>query len=376
MKSLRSKILSLLLLSLPLAYCSGGEGVEEQKPVKAEKAFAGVWITNVASSVLDSRANIRQAVSHCEESGINNIFVVVWNKGRTLYPSEVMQRAFGVEISDQFKGRDPLAEMIEEAHKKNIKVHAWFEYGFASSNNENGGLILQKKPHWAAKDISGVLLKKNGFEWMNAFHPEVQNFITSLILEVVSKYNVDGVQGDDRLPALPSHGGYDDYTVNLYKQSHGGLNPPADYKNAEWISWRAALLTEYFGRLYKEVKKMKPSVIVSSAPSIHPWAKDEYLQDWPSWLSKGYVDMVIPQHYRYNIEAYQQVLKQQIGFLDAKDRGKFFPGMLIQNADYNPSPEFLKQMIEENRRQGFAGESFWFYEGLKKFPEFFKQYNK
>lgn len=376
MVRLRIRILSLLLLTAPLVSCSGGEAAEEQKPVRTEKSFAGVWITNVASSVMDSRANIRAAVSHCEESGINNIFVVVWNKGRTLYPSEVMRETFGIEIADQFKGRDPLAEMIEEAHRKNIKVHAWFEYGFATSNNENGGLILKKKPHWAAKDVNGMLLKKNGFEWMNAFHPEVQDFMTSLILEVVSKYHVDGVQGDDRLPALPSHGGYDDYTVRLYKQAHGGLNPPEDYKNAGWVSWRAALLTEYFGRLYKEVKKLKPSVVVSSAPSIHPWAKEEYLQDWPSWLSKGYVDMVIPQHYRYNIEAYQQVLKQQISFLEAKDRGKFFPGMLIQNADYNPSAEFLKQMIEENRRQGFTGECFWFYEGLKKFPEFFKQYNK
>lgn len=376
MIKLRIRILSFLLLTAPLVSCSGGEVAEEQKPVSTEKSFAGVWITNVASSVMDSKANIRAAVSHCEESGINNIFVVVWNKGRTLYPSEVMRKTFGIEIADQFKGRDPLAEMIEEAHKKNIKVHAWFEYGFATSNNENGGLILKQKPHWAAKDVNGMLLKKNGFEWMNAFHPEVQDFMTSLILEVVSKYNVDGVQGDDRLPALPSHGGYDDYTVGLYKQSHGGQNPPEDYKNAGWVSWRAALLTEYFGRLYKEVKKLKPSVMVSSAPSIHPWAKEEYLQDWPSWLSKGYVDMVIPQHYRYNIEAYQQVLKQQISFLEAKDRRKFFPGILIQNADYNPSAEFLKQMIEENRRQGFTGESFWFYEGLKKFPEFFKQYNK
>ena len=33
----------------------------------------------------------------------------------------------------QYQGRDPLREIIDEAHAHNIKVHAWFEYGFAAS---------------------------------------------------------------------------------------------------------------------------------------------------------------------------------------------------------------------------------------------------
>ena len=173
--------------------------------VKNQITFSGTWVTNVASTALDSRENIKQTVATCKASGIKNIFVVVWNQGRTLYPSDVMQSTFGTDarIMTRFAGRDPLLEMIEEAHKEGIKVHAWFEYGFAASNNQNGGLIIQTKPNWAAKDINGNLLKKNGFEWMNAFLPEVQNFMISLVMEVVNKYNVDGVQGDDRMPALP-----------------------------------------------------------------------------------------------------------------------------------------------------------------------------
>lgn len=370
-----SKVLAAILFVF--VSCSGKDKDPSEPivPVKKER-FSGVWITNVASTALDSRENIQQAVTVCEQSGINNIFVVVWNKGRTLYPSQIMQDQFGVRIADKYIGRDPLQEMITEAHKKNIKVHAWFEYGFAASNNENGGLILQTKPEWAAKDASGNLLKKNGFEWMNAFKPEVQEFMTSLILEVVTKYDVDGVQGDDRLPALPSTGGYDTYTVDLYKAQHNGANPPSNYKDVNWVNWRSNLLTEFLGRLYKKVKDIKPAVIVSCAPSVHPWAKDEYLQDWPSWLSKGYTDMVIPQHYRYDIAAYQAVLKQQLSYLEAKDRGKFYPGVLIQNADYNPSLEFFNQMINENRRQGITGESFWFFEGVKKFPQFFQLYKE
>lgn len=346
--------------------------------VKNQITFSGTWVTNVASTALDSRENIKQTVATCKASGIKNIFVVVWNQGRTLYPSDVMQSTFGTDarIMTRFAGRDPLLEMIEEAHKEGIKVHAWFEYGFAASNNQNGGLIIQTKPNWAAKDINGNLLKKNGFEWMNAFLPEVQNFMISLVMEVVNKYNVDGVQGDDRMPALPSEGGYDDYTVNLYKSQHNGASPPTDFKNAAWLTWRSDLLSEFLKKLYQQVKARKPNVMVTTAPSVHPFAKTEYLQDWPTWLDKGYTDLVLPQHYRYDFAAYKATLLQQLALVKSKDKNKFYPGVLIQNAAYNPSVEFMTEMINENRRNGVLGESFWFFEGVKKFPTYFSTYNK
>lgn len=377
--NMKKRIGSTLLIAMLLGVITGCSSHDEPTippPVPEKDYFSGVWMTSVASSVLDSRENIRQAVEVCANYGINHIFVVVWNKGRTHYPSQVMKKLIGIEIAEQYAGRDPLQEMIEEAHKKGIKVHAWFEYGFAASNGQNGGLILQKKPEWAAKDSNGNLLVKNGFEWMNPFLPEVQNFMTSLIMEVVKGYDVDGIQGDDRLPALPSTGGYDDYTKALYSGEHKGAVPPADYKNTEWLNWRAGKLTDFLGKLYATIKAAKPDVLVSCAPSVHPWAKNEYLQDWPAWLEKGYTDLVIPQHYRYDIDAYQSTLQQQLSYLPAKDRKKFYPGLLIQNGDYNPTEEFLQKMIEVNRRNGISGEAFWFYEGLQKFPHFFSAYRQ
>ncbi|KHJ39375.1 hypothetical protein PBAC_03610 [Pedobacter glucosidilyticus] len=370
------------ILTLAFLIVFGGSACKKEtkrlptNTIKREMHFAGTWVTNVASDALDSRENIRKTVATCKASGVNNIFIVVWNQGRTLYPSTIMQNTFGVRIMERFNGRDPLQEMIEEAHKENIKVHAWFEYGFAASNNQNGGLIIQTKPNWAARDFSGNLLKKNGFEWMNAFLPEVQDFMTSLVLEVVNNYDVDGVQGDDRLPALPSEGGYDTYTVNLYKSEHNGANPPPDSKNAAWLNWRANLLTEYWGRLYKQVKARKPNVMVTTAPSVHPFAKNEYLQDWPAWLDKGYTDLVLPQVYRYDFAAYRATLAQQLTFLKPQFKPKFYPGILMQNAAYNPSEQFVIQMINENRLNGITGESFWFFEGIKKFPSYFETYNK
>lgn len=379
-------VLFSLTMSLIVFSCSDKKQKHETRELEqpevetqaSEGAVRGVWLTNVASKALYSRENIVKAVELCDSLNMNTIFVVTWNRATTTYPSQVVKNLTGVEIQPEFEGRDPLQEVIDEAHKRNIKVFAWFEFGFSSSYKENGGIILEKKPEWSAIDVEGNLVKKNGFEWMNAFHPEVQDFITSLVLEVVDNYDVDGIQGDDRLPAVPSQSGYDEYTVNLYKEQHNGNEPPKYYKDFEWVQWRASLLNEYMKNLYQKVKQHDSTCIVSMAPSIYPWSKEEYLQDWPVWVNQGYCDLIIPQLYRYKIEDYTFLLKNILDnqIVESK-RHLFYPGILLQVDDYNPSPEFLTKMIKANREFGINGEVYFFYEGIKKMPQvFLKQYEE
>ncbi len=366
---MKKQIFFLLFVVLQSSIaCKAKNNIDE--PVK------GVWLTNVASDALSSRQKIKETVQVCKAAGINHIFMVTLNQARTTYPSKVMQNLLGVAIQEEFKGRDPLKELIEEAHAENIKVHAWFEFGFSSSYKMQGGPILKAKPNWAAKNSEGKLVEKNGFEWMNAFDPEVQDFVLSLIMEVVNNYDVDGIQGDDRLPANPSTAGYDAYTVTRYKKEHQGLLPPKDYKNADWLTWRANILNDFAGKIYKEVKAAKPDVLVTMAPNIYSWSKEEYLQDWPTWVKNGYVDLIFPQVYRYNFDAYQKTLAaifdEQLTPAQLK---KMYPGLLLSLGDgYLANEKLLNQMIEENRKRGINGEVFFYYEGLKKHPEFFKKY--
>jgi uncharacterized lipoprotein YddW (UPF0748 family) len=331
----------------------------------------GVWLTTTASTALDSRDNIRQAVLLCKQSGINNIFMVVYNNGRTMFPSTTMNNVIGVPILEKFNGRDPLQELIEEADKEKIKVHAWFEYGFASSFSANGGPIIAAKPHWASRDINGSITSKNGFEWLNPFHPEVQNFILSLVKEVATKYNVAGIQGDDRLPALPTTGGYDAFTVDLYKSENNGTEPPTVFSNANWIEWRVRKLNQFLKKMYTEVKAIKPGLQVTLSPSVFPWGKTEYLQDWPSWVDSGWVDAIIPQVYRYDLPAYNSTLAQQKSYFKS-GVVKFYPGVLLRVGSYVASAEYLSQMVSNNRMQGFDGEVFFFFEGLKERTTWFQ----
>ncbi|MFM2139443.1 MAG: hypothetical protein RJA57_1750 [Bacteroidota bacterium] len=342
---------------------SGGGNGAPPPPVWDPNALRGAWITTTASTVLDSRENIRQMVTYCKNAGINTLFVVVYNNARTTYPSTVMNSLIGKPILERFAGRDPLRECIEEAKIAGLKVHAWFEYGFASSYSAGGGPIVAAKPHWAAKDVNGNLLVKNGFDWLNAFHPEVQQFLIDLFKEVVTNYEIDGVQGDDRLPALPTTGSYDTYTTALYQAENNGAVPPGNPTDPTWLTWRSKKMNAFLKRLRNEVKSIKPSVQLTISPSPYPWGLNEYLQDWPTWVDSSYVDAILPQCYRYDIAAYDATLSQQKTY-HRNTNVPLYPGVLLRSGTYVASAGFLTTMIQANRNKGFKGESFFFYEGI------------
>ncbi|MDZ8052883.1 MAG: WG repeat-containing protein [Aulosira sp. ZfuVER01] len=324
----------------------------------------GIWLTTTASKVFNSKQNIAEAMNFLAETGFNVVFPVVWNNGLTTYPSRVMRENFGMEINPQFKGRDPLAELVVEAKRVNLAVIPWFEYGFASSYQKNGGTIIAKKPEWAARDYAGNLLTKNGFEWLNAFDSEVQNFLLSLFLEVVKNYQVDGIQGDDRFPALPSEGGYDQKTVERYRQEFNQL-PPQNSKDPQWLRWRADILSNFLTRVYREVININPELIISMAPSAYPWSYENYLQDSQAWVNLGLVDLIHPQLYWREFELYQRDINRLIANQFTQQQlPQLIPGVLLKQNTYRIDPAHLTQALNYNRSVGIQGEVFFFYEAL------------
>ena len=368
----------LLLCSTIGCTSSGTDAVRAQDastadPVRCESPPAndelrGVWLTNVDSKVLDSRARIEEAMAFLADHNVNVVFPVVWNDATTLYPSAVMDTLTGQRIDPQYEGRDPLAELVAAAHEEGLAVMPWFEFGFSASHKADGGPILDKYPQWAARDTSGALVTKNGFDWMNGYHPAVRGFVLDLILEVVRTYDIDGIQGDDRLPANPVEGGYSDVTKQLYRSEHDGQDPPADPRDADWKAWRAEKLSDFAVRVYDEVKAVDSSLVVSWAPSPYPFGYNEYLQDWPAWINRGAADLVHPQVYRRDVASYENFLQEQqpeaAGWAPDKIDG-FYPGVLMQVSDYTMSPRALKRVINVNREHGHAGEVYFFYEGLR-----------
>lgn len=326
----------------------------------------GVWIPSTDCKVLTSKQRIAEAMDFLADTGFNTVFPVVWNRGYTAYPSQIMREQFGVEIDSRYQGRDPLAELIVEANRVGLKVIPWFEYGFVSSYNLNGGHLLAKKPHWAARDRAGNLLKKNNFEWMNSLDSEVQDFLLGLMLEVARNYPVNGVQGDDRI-ALPVEGGYDAKTTESYRQQCS-KEPPANPREPHWLHWRADIITEFVARLYRELKAINPDLLLSMSPSPYQWGLLEYLQDSQAWVDRQLVDLIHPQFYRRDFNSYQQLVDRLIKEqLSSQQLQCVSPGILLANrgSSYSMTPELLLQVIACNRARGIQGEVLFFYEGLR-----------
>jgi len=338
-----------------------------QKGVSQLSTIEGTWVTNVASSALSSPAAIKKTIAHCKRNGLTDVFVVVWNRGVTMYPSQVLKKYIGIEQDTAYQGFDPLRLFIENGHKAGLRIHAWFEFGFSYAYQDSSHMLwLKKYPDWAGRNNKGQLLKKNDFFWWNGLNPEVQAFMQELILEVVKNYDVDGIQGDDRLPAMPAEGGYDDYTLQLYATENNGNAPPDDPKEPSWLQWKADRLSAFGKKLYQVVKSIKPNCMVSWAPSIYPWSKEQYLQDWPKWLKEGYADLIIPQVYRYKLDAYEQTLKAIESQVPAHMKHKVIPGILTSLGNgYRAEDSFLRSMIQLNRKYGYSGEILFYFETFR-----------
>ncbi len=330
-----------------------------------QRQMRAVWITNVDSFVMFTDDAIAEAMDYLAKIGINVVFPVVWNKGYTLYPSAIMQNEFGVPIIANFAGRDPLKTIMIEAHRNGIEVIPWFEFGFSSSYSLNGGHILAKYPQWASKNRQGQLVVKNGFDWMAGTNPELQDFLISLTTEVIDNYDIEGVQGDDRLPAMPSEGGYDSVTVELYKADNNGNLPPQNEYDAAWKRWRANKLNDFVARWRDTVKSRSEDLILSIAPSPYPWGYDNYLQDSKTWVDSGLIDNFIPQLYRQDVGSYTYELNLAYGAIAPARRHILFGGILTKAGSYVISPSLLLGSIQANRNKNVQGESFFFYEAFR-----------
>jgi uncharacterized lipoprotein YddW (UPF0748 family) len=321
----------------------------------------GVWITTNDTGMLMERDKRQQAIEQLANLNFNAIYPVVWNSGYALYPSAIAQRE-GIQpfVPTGAQGQDILAELVEQTRGRGLLVIPWFEFGFMAPPTSE---LALKHPNWLTQKRDGGTTwvgAAGEVVWLNPFRPEVQNFISELVLEVVRQYDINGIQFDDHL-SLPNEFGYDPYTIALYQQETE-KTPPTNPRDPEWTRWRADKITAFVANLKQSIQAIKPNLILSIAPNPYEFAYNGHLQDWLSWVRQGLVDELIVQVYRPDLPSFLQQLDRQ----EMRETQQTIPtgvGILTGLRNRPIALPFIQEKVEAARQRGL-GVIFFFYESL------------
>lgn len=328
-----------------------------QTPTKITE-IRGVWLTNVASGVLFSPWGINRAIAQLSKLNFNTVYPVVWNRGHTFYPSRVATQEPLLAIM-RLNG-DVLEEIVQQGHRQGLRIIPWFEYGFMTPIYSE---LARRHPTWITQSLTQKSDPENPqLLWLNPLHPEVQQLILNLIKEVVSQYDVDGIQLDDHF-GMPVELGYDAYTIKRYQQEHYGNPPPNSPLNSEWMRWRANKISEFMGEIVQTVKSIKPDCIISLSPNPQAFAYQHYLQDWQTWVQRGWVDELVLQVYRDELSRFTAELNQPAVRM-ARRTIPVSIGILTGTLG-DPIPfEQIQAQVEAVRDRAFDGVSFFYWETL------------
>ncbi|MBD2327276.1 glycoside hydrolase family 10 protein [Alkalinema sp. FACHB-956] len=358
----------LFLLSWGIVLLSGIPAIAQldafpiaPPPQAPRQEIRGVWMTLNDMDIMQDRQRTQDAMGKLSSLHFNTIYPVIWNSGYVMYTSPLAQQMgiqpFQYRGSD---GHDILQDVVNQAHRQGLLVIPWFEFGFMTP--ETSELALAH-PDWLTqkRDGSQTSVGPAGeVAWLNPFHPEVQQFITQLVMEVMQQYDVDGIQFDDNM-SLPREFGYDRYTIELYKKETKKA-PPANPADEAWVKWRADKITAFMTQLNQAVKAKKAQAIFSVSPNYYDHAYKFHLQDWLNWVRKGIVDELVMQVYRSDLQSFAAKLSRP----EIQETQKKIPtaiGILTGLRNKPVSIQQIQSQVWASQQAGL-GVSFFYYETL------------
>ena len=357
-------------------------------PAPAE--VRGTWLTTTANDALQTPTRTHATMRSLREIGLNTVYVETWKNGYTQFPSPTLRQTLGVERRpDLLPGhpnypsdtpglrgpRDLLEESLIAAHRNQLIYVAWFEYGFMAAFKDTDNHLRRQKPDWLTTTADGELVSsQNPFVWMNPLRPETREILLGIVLDAVDRYDLDGVQLDDRI-AWPVTMGYDPFTVERYRLEHDGRPPPADPRDPAWVAWRAEKVGEFARMFYHRLKEARPNLIVSISPAVYPWSLEHYACDWAQWSRRGWMDEYMPQVYRPTFARVDEDWPVQLEAVGPGRADDLIGGFAVVGSGPDTPWDDYRRMMEMVRRRGGGGHCHWFSRGvLEVYPEQFRAF--
>lgn len=358
--------------------------------VPPKREFRGVWVATVANIDFPSAQGLSperfadewvEALDFLQDAGFNAVLAQVRPAGDAFYRSKIspwskyLTGKQGLAPAGDF---DPLAFMVAEAHKRNMEFHAWLNPYRASMDtltaNLAGSHPYKHHPEW--------FMRYGGKLYFNPAVPEVRDYITEIVLEIVMDYEVDGVHFDDYFYPYPAAGEKFADDADFQKYGFG-------YSTIE--DWRRGNTDKLISQVARMSKVVSPGLkfgvspfgvwrnaskdpILGSATRAGVNTYDDLYADVRGWLEKGWIDYVAPQLYwniGFQVADYDVLAK----WWKENSFGRHvYIGMAAYKVNNNAEeawkkPTELPNQLKLNRSlAGIDGSIFYNFNSLKKNP--------
>lgn len=338
----------------------------------------GVWLRPTEKSA----EAIIATLDRLKDAGIDNVFLETYFHGVTIFPSKTMDNYQFRYQNEDFAGFDPLKVWVTEAHKRNIKIHIWFETFYVGNDNPKDDCksILAVNPCWGNKtkrDFDSLTavpsLSEHGGYFVDPANPEVQEFLEELITEIINNYHPDGINLDYiRYPQSISarfagydlsNWGYTEYARNEFKSQY--CKDPIDISHDDplwpaWDKYRQDKITSFVSRISKLAKQNNTQLTAVIFPDRQK-ALELKQQDWRTWSSLDYVDGFTPLLLTCDAKT-AKLMMQDVNKNKCRST-KLYAGLFITFMD-GASDDLLRQ-IQEARRMDAKGVIIFDYAHLK-----------
>ncbi len=365
-----------LCLALGLSlFCCGQPSALAGEPPPAQREFRGVWVATVANidwpsqpglPVSQQQTELINIVDRARELNLNAIVFQVRPAADAIYVSKLepwspyLTGTMGT-APDPFY--DPLEFAIHEAHRRGLELHAWFNPYRALHKTFKGdvadGHIRNRMPN-GVKEYDGYL-------WLDPGNPAAARHSLDVIVDVVRRYDIDGVHLDDYFYPYPI---VDDNNKEVPFPDSDSFAAAKTEMNLS--DWRRANVDQFIHQLYGEVKAARREVKVGISPfgiwrPGHPEsivgfdAYEKLYADARKWLRNGWVDYLTPQLY-WQIESPGQSYPKLLNWWIAEnDMGRLiWPGNYaskVRSADSGtwPAEEIINQIEVTRQTHGASG---------------------
>ncbi|MCC6681483.1 MAG: family 10 glycosylhydrolase [Phycisphaeraceae bacterium] len=320
-------------------------------PPAPPREFRGLWVATVSNidwpskpalSVQQQQRELIDLLDGAAAANLNAVILQVRPMADALYDSPL--EPWSVFLTGQ-SGQapqphyDPLAFAVQQAHQRGLQLHAWI-------NPYRAGLVAQRDrladSHIAVRRAD-VVREYGQYLWLDPSEPDATRHTLAVVCDLVRRYDLDGIHMDDYFYPYPvrDKAGHlidfpDDANFARYQQAGGKL---------ERDDWRRNQVDQLVQQLYRQVKRIKPHVLVGISPfgiwrpGYPPQVRgfDQFGQlyaDPRLWLHQGWCDYLSPQLYWPIAPPQQSYIALLSWWLNQNPRHRhIWPGLSIARVD-------------------------------------------